>query len=99
MATQMTVQEQSLLISSYHITVTLDIQFLVQILQGFVRVMENGLGLHPSVRKVVHAWQGNSMYHNDNYACITYHARYMWYSFIFLASITNSTRWKMAKIH
>ena len=55
MATQMTVLEQSQLISSCHITVTLDIQFLVQILQGFVRVMENGLGLHPSVRKVIHA--------------------------------------------
>ena len=53
MATQMTVQEQSLLIPSCHITVTLDIQFLVLTLQGFVRVMENGQELLPSVRKVL----------------------------------------------
>ena len=60
MATQMTVQEQSLLIPSYHITVTLDIQFLVLALLGLVRVMANGQELSPSVRKVCNKWEHNS---------------------------------------
>ena len=48
----MTVQEQSLLIPSYHITVTLDIQFSTLTLLGFARVMDNGQELLQSVRKV-----------------------------------------------
>ena len=52
MATWITVQEQSLFIQSYHITVTLDIPFLVLTLQGFVRATENGQELLPSVIKV-----------------------------------------------
>ena len=52
MATQMTVQEQSLLIPSYHITVKQDIQFLALTLLGFARGMENGQELLQSVRKV-----------------------------------------------
>ena len=52
----MTVQEQSLLIPSYHITVTLGMQFLLLTLQGFVRVVENGRELLPSVRKVLYMY-------------------------------------------
>ena len=54
MGIQMTAQEQSLFIPSYHITVTLDIQFLVLTLPGYVRVVENGQELLPSVRKVLY---------------------------------------------
>ena len=48
----MTVQEQSPLIPSYHITVTKDIQYLMLTVLEFVRVMENGQELLPSVEKV-----------------------------------------------
>ena len=65
----MTVQEQSLLIPSYHITATLDIPFSVLTLLGFVRVMENGQELLPSVRKVLFTYAMCSMH---GIICIMY---------------------------